>query len=126
VASPADAPPHPGRPIEVSPGILEPKHFAGKLGSAALLYLKFVHETAFGDTRWRSGAWVPKGALASVVGVNVWRLRRWIDELEEGEYIRVQRGAGGWRITLRHRIWYRMGKPIKAVHRKGSLSLRGG
>jgi hypothetical protein len=110
--------PRPSRPIEVSRGILEPKHFAKCLGGPALLYLKFISETAFGETRWRNGAWVSSVILAAELGVLARTLRRWLRALEADEYIRVQRHVRrGCRITLRHRIWYFQGKAVKAVPR---------
>lgn len=110
----APSTPHPGRPSEVSPGLYDAKHFQTCLGGPALLFLKFVHETAFGDTRWRSGAWIAKSELRGELGVSAWLVRVWVAALERDGYIRVGRSQKGYRITLSKRIWYRNGKPIVA------------
>lgn len=104
--------PHLGRPIEVSRGIIETKHFGSCLGGPTLLYLKFLAETPFTDPRWRNGKWTSKTALAEETGRSVKLIRKWVAALEADGLIHVRRGLKGYRITLSKRIWYRHGKPF--------------
>lgn len=110
---------HP-RPLEVSPGAFDPKHFAGALASpAGLLFWKLVHETAFGSLAWRRGAWVSSEQLKSETGAPARTIRDWIAALERvpddpkvgGPYVRVERGPRGFRIRLIRRRWYKGGVP---------------
>jgi DNA-binding transcriptional regulator YhcF (GntR family) len=95
-------------PFTIYSGILEPKHYK-KIGSALWLFLWFVSSTTK-EVERDGVTWgivlgnkpLKLNELAKIFDVNEKTVRRWLDDLEKHEYIKVTRAAYGLIITVKN------------------------
>lgn len=109
-------------PFTLYSGILEPEHYK-KIGSAIWLFLWFVSSTTKEVERDGLTWGIVLGnkplklkEMADVFGVNEKTVRRWLDDLEKNEYIKITRAPYGLIITVKNSKKYKNNRMDKYVH----------
>lgn len=108
-------------PFPMYSGLLEPKHYK-RIGAAIWLFLWCISSTTK-EVERDGVVWgivlgnkpLKLKELADIFGVNEKTIRRWLDVLEESEYIRITRVAYGLIISVKNSKKFH-DRPDKNVH----------
>lgn len=108
-------------PFTIYSGILEPKHYK-KIGSAIWLFLWFVSSTTK-EVERDGVTWgivlgnkpLKLNELAKIFDVNEKTVRRWLEDLEKHEYIKVTRAPYGLIVTVKNSKKFRNDRVDKNV-----------